>query len=288
MIITRRVVLALMSAASATALLSASAIAKEGDVHDLAKLLTLPEGMTDHALGSETAPVTVIEYASTTCPHCGSWANEIYPAFKAAYIDTGKVKFILRPFIRDIPDAVVFLLAEAAGPESYHNVIETYFRNQEMWAGAGVTSPREPMVAIAKELGFTDESFDAALTNQALFNALETTRNKAIDEFDLEGTPTFYVNGKQLTGGKTLEQLAAEIDPLIPADFKPAEPATPAPEQPAPTTTTVTPTAEPMAPTTTTVTPTVETAPTTTTGPTSSPVTPMGGSTPNVTTTTTQ
>lgn len=255
MSITRRDALALLSAVSAAALLSAGeAIAKEGDRFDVAKLMAPVGGIADHVLGDANAPVTMIEYASTTCPHCGRWANEVYPAFKAAYIDTGKVKFILRPFIRDVPDAVVFMLAEAAGAEMYHSVLETYFKVQETWAF--VEAPKEPMLAIAKQLGFTDESFNSALTNQDLFNALEAMRNQALDEFKLEGTPTFYVNGKQLTGGKSLEELAAEIDPLIPADFKPLQPAEP-------------------------VTPAVEPQPTTTTTPageTATPVTPMGTS----------
>jgi protein-disulfide isomerase len=271
-IITRRDVLALVSAASVAAFAGVGgALAQEGTRHDVAKLMTTPPGLTDHPIGADTAPVTVIEYASTTCPHCGRWANDVYPAFKAAYIDTGKVKFLIRPFIRDVPDAVVYMLAEAAGPEMYHTVLETYFRTQEQWAF--VPSPREPLLAIAKQLGFTDESFDAALTNQDLFNALEAARTQALDEFKLEGTPTFYVNGKQLTGEKTLEDLAAEIDPLIPADFVPTEPAAPA-DAPAPTATTVTPSAQP-APTTTSTMPAGETA---------SPVTPMGGTTPTTTT----
>lgn len=239
---TRRDALALLSAASASALSGATgALAKEGDRFDMAKLLAPAGGLEDHILGDANAPVTVIEYASTTCPHCGRWANEIYASFKAAYIDTGKVRFILRPFIRDVPDAVVFMLAEAAGPENYHNVLESYFRVQDQWAF--VEAPKEPILSIAKQLGFTEESFNAALTNQALFTALETIRNQALDEFKLDGTPTFYVNGKQLTGAKSLEELAAEIDPLIPADFQPTQPEIPA--GPAPTTT-VTPGAAPQ------------------------------------------
>ena len=85
--------------------------------------------------------------------------------------------------------------------------------------------PRDALLVVAKQLGFTDESFDAALTNQALYNGMEAMKTEALETFDLEGTPTFYVNGKQLTGDKTLEQLAAEIDPLVPADFKPTTPA---------------------------------------------------------------
>jgi protein-disulfide isomerase len=199
-----------------------SAAAQEGTTKDVGKLATV--ALPDRPLGSETAPVTVIEYASPTCPHCASFHNDVYPGFKAEYIDTGKVKFVLRPFVRNVLDAVVFMLAEAAGAEQYHSTIETFFKTQDQWFTS--ETPRDAILAIAKQLGFTDASFDAALTNQELFAMMETMREQALNEFNLEGTPTFYVNGKQLTGDKTLEQLKAEIDPLVPADFQPTAPAT--------------------------------------------------------------
>jgi protein-disulfide isomerase len=201
-----------------------SAIAQEGTTKDPAALANV--ALPDKPLGSETAPVTVIEYASPTCPHCAAFHNNVYPAFKAEYIDTGKVRFLLRPFVRNVLDAVVFMLAEAAGPEQYHNIVATYFRTLAQWGQA--SDPRAALLEIAKQLGFTDASFDAALTNQQLFAGMEAMREQALSEFNLEGTPTFYVNGKQLTGDKTLEQLAAEIDPLVPADFQPAAPTAPA------------------------------------------------------------
>jgi protein-disulfide isomerase len=216
--ITRRDTLVLLSAASTLAL-SGPAWAAEGDMHDVNVLAGLPEGITDHVLGDANAPVTVIEYASPTCPHCAAFSNDVYPAFKTTYIDTGKVKFIIRPFLRNVLDAVIFMLAEAAGPESYHNVVETFFRTQAQWSDPAKT-PREEILVVAKQLGFTEESFDAALTNQALFDAMETMRTDALEKYKLEGTPTFYINGKQLTGDKTLEQLAAEIEPLLPADMQ--------------------------------------------------------------------
>jgi protein-disulfide isomerase len=214
----------LAAAASALSLCGvATASAAEGDMIDVAKLMAPAGGMVDHAQGSESAPVTVIEYASPTCPHCATFANNVAPAFVAAYVDTGKVRFITRPFVRNVLDAAVFMLAEAAGPTNYHNVLSTYFRTQANWAAS--QTPRDAILDIAKQLGFTQETFDAALTNQELFTGMEALREQALDEFGLTGTPTFYVNGKTLTGDKTLEQLAAEIDPLVPADFVAAEPA---------------------------------------------------------------
>jgi protein-disulfide isomerase len=255
----RRDTLILAGAASAASLAGLGAAnAKEGDMFDVAKLMA-PDGLADKVLGSPMAKVTLIEYASPTCPHCAFFATQVLPDFRKQYVDTGKVKFIMRPFVRNVLDAVVFLLAEAAAGtteptdaaaatppasgatevppansmmaapqapaaaasadngqaavEAYHNVVATFFKTQDQWMTA--EKPRDAILAIAKQLGFTEESFDAALTNQDLFKGMETLRDQAINDFKLEGTPTFYVNGKQLTGEKTLEQLAAEIDPLL-------------------------------------------------------------------------
>lgn len=224
---TRRDTLMLAAAASALSLCGvATASAAEGDMIDVARLMAPAGDVADHVQGSETAPVTVIEYASPTCPHCATFSNDVMPAFVEQYVNTGKVKLIVRPFVRNVLDAAVFMLAEAAGPTNYHNVLSTYFKTQTNWAAS--QTPRDAILEIAKQLGFTQETFDAALTNQALFTGMEALREQALDEFGLSGTPTFYVNGKTLTGDKTLEQLAAEIDPLVPADFVPTTPAAPA------------------------------------------------------------
>lgn len=199
------------SASLATSLGLGSAQAQEGTTKDVAALANV--AIPDKVLGPDDAKVTVIEYASPTCSHCATFANDVYPSFKAEYVDTGKVRFILRPFIRNLQDAVVFLLAEAAGAEKYHQVVDTYFATQATWGIA--EKPRDALLAVAKQLGFTDETFDAALANQELFEQLKVMQEQAANEFKLEGTPTFYINGKQLTGDKSLEELKAEIDPLL-------------------------------------------------------------------------
>jgi protein-disulfide isomerase len=180
---------------------------------DAAKLLAPAGGVADHVVGNKDAKVTVIEYLSPTCPHCKTFHETVYPQLKAEYIDTDKIQFIPRPFVRNVLDAVVFMLAEAAGAEKYHEVVDTYFRTQNDWVTS--PTPADAMFAIAQQLGFTKETYDAALTNQALFSGLETMRDQATREFQLQGTPTFYINGKMLTGEASLEALKAEIDPLL-------------------------------------------------------------------------
>jgi protein-disulfide isomerase len=203
-----------------------------------------PAGVRDKVMGNPDAKVTVIEYASPTCPHCAAFANDVRPAFEAKYVDTGKVKFIVRPFTRNNVDAAIFLLAEAAANaangtpaapasdasseataaaapagyseaavEAYHNVINTYFKTQATWAVA--SDSYTALLNIATQLGFSKESFDATLKDSKAVAPLEAARDQALNEFGLTGTPTFYINGKALSGEKTLEALSAEIDPLL-------------------------------------------------------------------------
>ncbi len=219
MTFSRRQLLAL-SAATGLAGIAATALpasAAEGDMHDIAKLMApagTDKGYKDRVLGDENAPVTMIEYASPTCPHCARFAINVLPDFEKQYVDTGKVKLIVRPFVRNVLDAVVFMLAETAdSTEQYLNILDTFFKTQGQWATSD--KPKDALLSIALQLGFTKESFDAALTNQELFAGINALRDQAVNEFGLEGTPTFYINGKQISGEKTVEDLAKEIDPLL-------------------------------------------------------------------------
>ncbi|MEO8757278.1 MAG: thioredoxin domain-containing protein [Devosia sp.] len=250
--LTRRETLTLAAAATVAGVAGfpSLAAAKDGDVVDLLKLMA-PNGIPDKVEGNAAAKVTFIEYASPTCPHCALFSNTVLPPFKDKYVTTGKVKFILRPFARNTMDAAIFMLAEAAAKSvdtqaapstdpsapstepaapmpadpanpsgysqaaiaAYENVIATFFKTQGTW---GVSDkPLDAVKAVAFQLGFTEDTFQAALKNQDLFKAVETMRDQALNDFGLEGTPTFYLNGKTLTGEKTLEQLDAEIAPLL-------------------------------------------------------------------------
>ena len=253
--LTRRETLTLAAAATAAGVAGfpSLAAAKDGDVVDQLKLMA-PKGIPDKVDGDPAAKVTFIEYASPTCPHCALFSNTVLQPFKDKYVKTGKVKFILRPFARNTLDAAVFMLAEHAAKsvdaapvtidpsapsaetsaepaapapvdpnnpsglsqaaiETYENVLSAYFKTQQEWGTS--QDPLTALKTIATQLGFSEAAFNEALTNQALFDGIDAMRNQALNDFGLEGTPTFYVNGKQLTGEKTLEQLSAEVDPLL-------------------------------------------------------------------------
>ena len=207
---------AMVAAAAGTsvgALFGASAVLAQ-EQFDAAKLMQPAGGVKDHPLGDLNSKVTLIEYLSPTCPHCKAFLDDTYPALKTEYIDTNKIQFIPRPFVRNVLDAVVFMLAEAAGEAKYHEVVDTYFKTQTTWAVSN--TPADAMLAIAQQLGFTKETYEAALTNQALFSGLEQLRDQASNDFKLSGTPTFYLNGKMLPAGEiTIDALKAAIDPLL-------------------------------------------------------------------------
>jgi protein-disulfide isomerase len=166
----------------------------------------------DVMIGSDKAPVTVIEYASMTCPHCAHFEETTLPELKKRYIDTGKVRYVMREFPLDALAAAGFMLARCAGPEKYESVVETLFAKQPDWV---VPKPIEPLMAIAKQFGFTEESFNACLANQKVLDDIQAVRDHAVNKLAVNSTPTFFVNGKRLVGDVSIDQLAKEIDPYL-------------------------------------------------------------------------
>ena len=141
-----------------------------------------PEALPDMTIGDAKAPVTIIEYASMTCPHCAHFDEVTFPELKKRYIDTGKVRFILREFPLDNLAAAAFMLARCAGkddPAKYFALVDTLFRQQQQWA---VQKPIPPLKAIAKQAGFTEETFNACLADQKILEGIEKMRQRAIEQ----------------------------------------------------------------------------------------------------------
>jgi protein-disulfide isomerase len=166
----------------------------------------------DVMLGSEKAPVTVIEYASMTCPHCAHFSTTTFPELKSRYIDTGKVRFTLREFPLDALAAAGFMLARCAGNDKYMAVAETLFATQPTWI---VQQPLEPLKGIAKQFGFTEESFNTCLANQKVLDDIQAVRDRAAEKLGVNSTPTFFINGKKMVGDLSIDALAKEIDPYL-------------------------------------------------------------------------
>jgi len=176
-----------------------------------AELMT-PGPLGEQALGSANAPVTIIEYASMTCPACAQFHETTYPELKKRYIDTGKVRFIFREFPLDQLAAAAFMLARCAGNDKYFPLIEALFAKQTEWA---VPRPLEPLFAIARQAGFTQDSFDACLKNQQVLEGIEQVRQRAAQRFNVQSTPTFFINGKLFRGLFKIEEMEKEILPYL-------------------------------------------------------------------------
>jgi protein-disulfide isomerase len=192
----------------------AQAAASDVTQADLAK--PAPDG--DIVLGSDKAPVTIIEYASMTCPHCAHFSATTFPELEKRYIDTGKVRFIFREFPLDRLAAAGFMLARCAakdgGSKKYMAVVETLFAKQDQWV---VEKPVPALKDIAKQFGFTEQSFDACLTNQKVLDDIQAVRNRAAEKLGVNSTPTFFVNGKKLVGDVSIDAMAKEIDSYLKA-----------------------------------------------------------------------
>ncbi len=181
------------------------------DVNPL--LLAVESPLGDVVLGSAKAPVTIIEYASMTCPHCATFHNDVFGQLQAAYIDTGKVRFIIREFPLDPWAAAAFSLArcaEATTPGAYYTLTSAFFENQPVW-----TASVDAFIAFVQPYGFTPASFDACIEDETILAGIEWSYDRGV-ELGVNATPTFFINGQRQIGGISFEDFSRLIDGLIP------------------------------------------------------------------------
>jgi len=172
---------------------------KKGPSEISVEELMKPGPLPDLVVGKADAPITVVEYASMTCGHCAHFHNTVFPTLKEKYIDTGKVRFIMREFPLDNLAAAASMLARCAGEGKALPLISALFAKQDDWAFVK-GDPRPELLKFAKQAGFTQESFEKCLTDQKLLDDISSIRSRAADTFGVNATPTFFVNGKKLNG----------------------------------------------------------------------------------------
>ncbi|MBZ9808860.1 MULTISPECIES: DsbA family protein [unclassified Mesorhizobium] len=178
---------------------------------DMAELLK-PGALPDKQLGKDDAKVTIVEYASMTCPHCAHFAETTFPELKKKYIDTGKARYILREFPFDPSAEAGFMLARCA-KDNYFPMVDVLFKQQANWVG--VSNTKDALLQISKLAGFTQESFEACLTDQKLLDDVRAVQKRGADEFKVDSTPTFFINGKTYKGAMSIEEMSAIIDPQL-------------------------------------------------------------------------
>jgi len=166
-----------------------------------AEPLPTEQALRDRIMGSPEAPITIIEYASLTCPHCADFHAETLPQIKKEWIDTGRAKLVYRDFPTSPVALAVYaaMVARCAPEDRYFSFLEVFFEQQRNW-----TSNPDPMKALAQLArlgGMSQADFDACTQNQELFQGI---RERALDgqmEFEIESTPSFVVNGRVIRGG---------------------------------------------------------------------------------------
>ena len=215
MIVTRR---ALTAALSASALLACGqapplrlvATAMAQSAAAVAQRTSLP----DMALGPADAPVTIVEYASLTCPHCAYFNREVFPRIKSAYIDTGMIRYVFREFPRDIKDAAGAMLARRIAKDDcvkYFAIIDILFRQQDEL----LEKTTETLTRVGKQAGLSQQAVETCLKDQALLDKLAAGRTLAIEVLKIPGTPTFFLNGAMVKGVPSFEDLEKQIEPLL-------------------------------------------------------------------------
>lgn len=163
----------------------------------------------DMALGSPRAPVTVVEYASLGCPHCATWSNTVFPAFKKTYVDAGKVRFVFRELLYgdSTMAAAGFMLARCAGPRGYFPMIEAIFAEQSQIETKGVGE----MARVAATRGIDKNRFEACLKDPQGLAAVRARSDRHQNADAITGTPTFVIGATRLEGDQSLATLAAAI-----------------------------------------------------------------------------
>jgi protein-disulfide isomerase len=171
-----------------------------------------PGALGDRVLGDEKAPVTMVEYASLTCGHCANFHNTTYPELKKKYIDTGKVKLIMREFPLNSLAAAGFMVARCAPPEQYYPIVDAYFKTQNVWTKA--PNKMEALFSIASQAGYTRESFDACLANKTVLEGVQASQTQG-EKLGVDATPTFFINGTKFSGALSIEELDKILAPLL-------------------------------------------------------------------------
>ncbi len=164
----------------------------------------------DKVLGNDDAPVTIVEYASFTCPHCASFHNETMPLLKERYIDTGQVRFVFRDFPLNEPALRAGMMARCVPEEQYFNVVDVVFSTLNQWSSG--PNWMQSLSRIGRMAGLSQQAFDACMADTQLEERILALRLEGANTFNVQATPSFVVNGKTLSGGRSIDEFAEIID----------------------------------------------------------------------------
>jgi len=217
LIVTRRAVAAVLSMAGLAALASFAPPQLVGDAMAqgaTAALVAKPMSLPDMALGPARAAVTVVEYASMTCPHCAAFDENVFPMLKSKYIDSGKVRFVFREFPLDIKAAAASMLARCiAGDDAgkYFGAIASLFKQQDVLTAETTAT----LKLVGGQAGMSEQAVEACEKDQALLDKLKADQTFAFEQLKVDATPTFFINGERVKGAMSFEELDRKIKSLL-------------------------------------------------------------------------
>jgi protein-disulfide isomerase len=175
---------------------------------------------TDMVMGENAALVTIVEYASVTCPHCATFHSEVLPTIIEKYVDAGKAKFVFREF--PTPPAMLSVAgslvarcaAEKGGPDAYFAVIGALMKTQDVWIQGA--DPKLELQKVAGQAGMDGAGFEACIKRQDLLDRINAGVAEADSKYNVNSTPTFFINGERLPPEqRTLEAFSKALDEAI-------------------------------------------------------------------------
>jgi protein-disulfide isomerase len=197
--------------ASLAAFLSVTSIAYAADEAQV-PAATPAGSLPEVSMGKPDAPVTIIEYSSLSCPHCAAFHKDVFPALKSEYIDTGKVRFVMREFPLNESALGGAVIARCLEPSRYFAFTSMLFAKQEDWAFK--QDSLTPLKVLAKQAGMTEGEFDKCINNESLQQKILAVRDEG-QKNGVNATPSFFINGKLLKGAATLEKFAEAMKPYL-------------------------------------------------------------------------
>ncbi|MEX2200587.1 MAG: DsbA family protein [Dongiaceae bacterium] len=168
----------------------------------------------DHVLGNPDAPITIIEFASLTCPHCATFHTEILPEIKTNYIDEGLAKLVYRNFPLDQLALYAAMMVECAPPEKYFNLLDVLFRTQGQWGASA--EPVAALEQIGRTAGLSPEAIAACTNDEAAVERLLTRAQEGQNKYEVQSTPSFVINGQIVKGALPYEEFDAILRNMVP------------------------------------------------------------------------